>query len=56
MRPEIVIHAGAYTDVDGATCPRLLAMAVNADGTERKSPARRRRPARLIWHGSTDYV
>jgi len=34
-RPDIIIHAGAYTDVDGAERTPDLAMAMNRDGTAR---------------------
>lgn len=53
--PEIVIHAGAHTDVDGAERAPALAMAVNADGTERVARAAAQAGARLIYV-STDYV
>jgi len=53
--PEVVIHGGAYTDVDGAERNRDLAMAVNADGTERVAKAAAKAGARLICI-STDYV
>ena len=33
-QPDVVIHAAAYTDVDGAEHQPDLAMAVNAQGTE----------------------
>ena len=38
-RPDIVFHAAAYTDVDGAEQEPALAMAVNAAGTERVARA-----------------
>jgi dTDP-4-dehydrorhamnose reductase len=53
--PEAVIHAGAYTDVDGAEGNPGLAMAVNAKGTERVAWAAAQTGARLIYV-STDYV
>ena len=53
--PEVVIHAGAYTDVDGAERNPALAMAVNAEGTERVAHAASQIGARLIYI-STDYV
>ena len=53
--PELVIHAGAYTDVDGAERNPALAMAVNAAGTERVAAAAAAVGARLMYI-STDYV
>ncbi len=53
--PEVVIHAGAHTDVDGAERNPALAMAVNADGTERVACAAAQVGARLVYI-STDYV
>ncbi len=53
--PDVVIHAGAHTDVDGAERNPALAMAVNADGTERVARAAAQVGARLIAL-STDYV
>ncbi|MDX2251419.1 MAG: dTDP-4-dehydrorhamnose reductase [Nitrospira sp.] len=54
-KPDVVIHAGAYTDVDGAERTPDLAMAVNRDGTVRVARAAARAGARLIYV-STDYV
>ena len=54
-RPDIIIHAGAYTDVDGAERTPDLAMAVNRDGTARVARAAARAGVRLIYL-STDYV
>lgn len=53
--PDLIIHAGAYTDVDGAEREPDLAMAVNARGTEQVAKAAVRLGARLIYI-STDYV
>ncbi len=53
--PEVVIHAAAYTDVDGAEREPDQAMAVNALGTERVARAAAARGARLVYI-STDYV
>lgn len=54
-KPDVVIHAGAYTDVDGAERTPDLAMAVNRDGAARVTRAAARAGARLIYV-STDYV
>ncbi|OQW30858.1 MAG: hypothetical protein A4E19_08920 [Nitrospira sp. SG-bin1] len=53
--PHLIIHAGAYTDVDGAEREPDLALAVNATGTEQIARAAVRVGARLIYV-STDYV
>jgi dTDP-4-dehydrorhamnose reductase len=54
-RPDVVIHAAAYTDVDGAEQQPDLAMAVNAQGTEWVARGAAKVKARLIYI-STDYV
>lgn len=54
-RPEVVIHAAAYTDVEGAEKEPHHAMAVNADGTERVARAAAEAGARFFYL-STDYV
>ena len=54
-QPDLVIHAAAYTDVDGAEHQPDLAMAVNAQGTEWIARGATRAKARLIYI-STDYV
>jgi dTDP-4-dehydrorhamnose reductase len=54
-RPDVVIHAAAYTDVDGAEREPDTAFAVNAGGTERIARAAAQVGARLIYL-STDYV
>jgi len=54
-QPDLVIHAAAYTDVDGAEHQPDLAMAVNVQGTEWVARGTTRAKARLIYI-STDYV
>ena len=54
-RPEIVIHAAAYTAVDKAESEPDLAMAVNRDGTANVCRACREAGARVVYI-STDYV
>jgi len=54
-QPDLVIHAAAYTDVDGAEHQPDLAMAVNGQGTEWVARGTTRAKARLIYI-STDYV
>jgi dTDP-4-dehydrorhamnose reductase len=54
-RPDWVIHAAAYTDVDGCEANRELAMSVNRDGAAHIAEAARRHNARLLFL-STDYV
>lgn len=53
--PDVIIHAGAYTDVDGAEREPDLAMAVNVKGTEQVAKAAARVGARMVYL-STDYV
>jgi dTDP-4-dehydrorhamnose reductase len=54
-RPDVVIHAAAYTDVDGAEREPEHAMAVNAEGTKRVAKGAAAAGARLFYL-STDYV
>jgi dTDP-4-dehydrorhamnose reductase len=54
-RPEAVIHAAAYTDVDGAEANPDRAYAVNAEGSRLVAQAAATAGARLIAI-STDYV
>ncbi|HEY6085484.1 MAG TPA: dTDP-4-dehydrorhamnose reductase, partial [Nitrospira sp.] len=54
-RPEVVLHAGAYTNVDGAEREPDRARAINAAGTAAVARAAQRIHARLIYI-STDYV
>ena len=53
--PDVIIHTAAYTNVDKAEQEPDIAMAVNADGTERVARAANRVGARLMYI-STDYV
>ena len=55
VRPSIVIHTAAYTDVDGAESNEKLAMAVNAGGTENVALGCKAVGAKLVYY-STDYV
>jgi len=54
-RPEVLIHAAAYTDVECAESEPETAMAVNGEGTARMASAAVRCGARLFYI-STDYV
>jgi dTDP-4-dehydrorhamnose reductase len=54
-RPAVILHAGAYTDVDGAEREPERARAVNVQGTAAVARAAQRIHARLIYL-STDYV
>lgn len=54
-RPDVVLHAAAYTNVDGAEGEPEKAMAVNATGTEYVARAAAEVGARLTVL-STDYV
>lgn len=54
-RPNVVIHAAAYTAVDAAETDQARAQAVNADGTRHLARAARRYGARMIYI-STDFV
>ena len=55
LRPEVVINAAAFTDVDGCESQRERAFLVNADGAGHVARGCRSAAARLI-HLSTDYV
>lgn len=54
-RPSVILHVGAYTNVDGAEREPDLAMAVNSQGTIYVARAAATLKARLIYV-STDYV
>lgn len=53
--PDVIIHTAAYTNVDKAEQEPDVALAINADGTERVARAAEKARARLIYI-STDYV
>ena len=55
LRPQAVINAAAFTDVDGCESQEERAFAVNAEGAGHVALACRKTGARLI-HLSTDYV
>jgi dTDP-4-dehydrorhamnose reductase len=55
LRPEIVIHLAAYTDVDGCELNQERAFAVNAEGTKHVALAASRCRAKMVYL-STDYV
>lgn len=55
LQPDIVIHAAAYTDVDGCETNPELAMQVNGDGAANVAEACRKVGAYMIYY-STDYV
>jgi dTDP-4-dehydrorhamnose reductase len=55
LRPDLVMNAAAYTDVDGCESHQELAHAVNGAGPTRLASWCQRNGARLV-HVSTDYV
>jgi dTDP-4-dehydrorhamnose reductase len=55
LRPQVVINAAAYTDVDGCESKRDLAFSVNAEGARNIALGCATIPAKMI-HLSTDYV
>ena len=55
LRPDVIINAAAWTDVDGAESDESSAMAVNRDGPAHLAEACARHGSRLI-HVSTDFV
>jgi dTDP-4-dehydrorhamnose reductase len=55
VRPECIVLAAAYTDVDGCESQSDLALAVNLDGPVHVAEAARRIGARLLFL-SSDYV
>ncbi|MBN1213501.1 MAG: dTDP-4-dehydrorhamnose reductase [candidate division Zixibacteria bacterium] len=55
FRPDIVLHAAAYTDVDGAEADTEPVMKVNAEGTAHIAQSCKEHGARMVYY-STDYV
>ena len=54
-RPDVIINAAAYTDVDGCETNREMAFSVNAEGSRYLGEAASNVGSALI-HVSTDYV
>jgi len=55
VRPEIVLHAAAFTDVDRCESDEAMAMAINAEGTASVARACADVGALMVYY-STDYV
>ena len=55
LKPEVVVNAAAFTDVDGCETKQELAMQVNGEGVAHLALAAREIGAKLV-HVSTDYV
>lgn len=55
VRPDVVVHLAAWTDVDGCESDAARAHAVNGEGTRNVAAAAARHDARLLYV-STDYV
>ncbi len=55
LRPDLIVHAAAYTDVGAAERERALCWAVNVGGTRAIARAANAAGAKLL-HISTDYV
>ena len=55
IRPDVVIHAAAYTDVDGCESHVELAHSVNGGGTKNVAASCKELGARMVYI-STDYV
>ena len=55
LRPDVIVHAGAWTDVDGCEGDPDRAFAVNALGTRHVADGARRTGAHVVYV-STDYV
>jgi len=55
LRPEVILNAAAYTDVDGAETHAEVCRRINADGPENLAVACREHGSRLV-QVSTDYV
>lgn len=56
LRPDLVVNAGAYTDVNKAESEPGLADAVNGDAPAILAEELQRTGGRLLVHYSTDYV
>jgi dTDP-4-dehydrorhamnose reductase len=54
-KPDVVVNAAAYTDVDGCEADRDKCFAVNAEGVKNLALACRKSNVKMV-HFSTDYV
>lgn len=55
LKPEVIINAAAYTNVDGAETDRAAAFLVNTDGVKNLANVAKEIGAKVV-HYSTDYV
>ena len=55
LRPDVVIHLAAYTDVDGCEKNRVEAFRVNAEGTKHVAMGAKACGAKVVYL-STDYI
>jgi dTDP-4-dehydrorhamnose reductase len=55
LRPSVVVHLAAYTDVDGCELDEDKAFAINAEGTKHVAQAVSQCRAKMVYL-STDYV
>lgn len=55
FQPEVIIHAAAYTNVDGAETQKELCRAINVDGSRNVAEAAKSVNAKIVAI-STDYV
>ena len=55
LRPDVIVHTAAYTDVAGAEREREACWRVNVEGTRNAAEAAAANGAKLV-HISTDYV
>lgn len=55
IRPDIVVHTAAYTDVDGCESHMELAHSINGEGTRNVASACRKLGSKMVYM-STDYV
>lgn len=56
LKPDIVVHVAAYSDVDGCEVNRELAWRVNVEGTRTLVKASRKAGVEKLVYISTDYV
>jgi dTDP-4-dehydrorhamnose reductase len=56
IKPDIILNAGAFTQVDAAEAQKKLALAANATGPGFMAEWTTQKPERYLIHVSTDYV